>query len=278
MTRRLFSIITVFLAASLAAFSKSPQAETITIASTNIDPAGQVIVVTPAGYYDEANNDTRYPVVYLLHGYGDDYKCWPERTQPALDSLATNWGMIFVCPDGRNSWYFDSRTDPKKQMESYFVEDLVPYIDSHYRTIADPAHRAITGLSMGGHGAMRLAIVHSDIWGNAGSTSGGVDFIPFPGNWNLADALGPYESNKDLWESSTVYSLVPTLKPGQINIIFDCGTEDFFAQVNDNLHERLKEYKIPHDYISRPGSHDHHYWRNAILYQLQFFNEQFKKQ
>lgn len=272
MKRFLASALT--LLATIAIVSAA-QGDTITVASKYIDPAMKVVVVTPAGYDDPANATRRYPTVYLLHGYGDDYRCWPTRTQPALDSLATNWGMIFVCPDGRNSWYFDSKTNKAMQMESFITRDLVPYIDAHYRTKATASQRAITGLSMGGHGAMWLAIRHSDIWGNAGSTSGGVDFIPWPNNWSIQQALGPYEENKELWENSTVQSLVPSLKPGQLNIIFDCGDDDFFKQVNDNLHRSLLDAKIPHDYISRPGNHSHPYWRNAILFQLQYFNERF---
>ncbi|MBD5179914.1 MAG: esterase family protein [Bacteroidales bacterium] len=275
--RKFIAIALFIFALCFSAGATNPQIETLTIPSKYIDPAGKVMVVTPSGYDDAANAGKRYPVVYMLHGHGDNYECWPLRTQPALDSLATNWEMIFVCPDGRNSWYFDSKTDPGKQMESYITRELVPYIDANYRTLPDPAHRAITGLSMGGHGALRLAILHPDIWGNAGSTSGGVDFTPFPTHWNLSDALGPYEENKELWEKSTVISLVPTMTPGQVNIIFDCGTEDFFAEVNENLHKEMLKYKIPHDYISRPGNHSHPYWRNAILFHLQFFNEKFTK-
>lgn len=238
-----------------------------------------VIVVTPQSYNPGSPTQHRYPVVYLLHGYSDDYKCWPTRTQPGLDSLANVYNMIFVCPDGRDSWYFDSKLNPKMQMESFFVHDLVPYIDANYPTIADPAHRAITGLSMGGHGAMWLAIRHSDIWGNAGSTSGGVDFTPFaPNCWSIDKALGDYNTNRDVWEHSTVMSLVPTLKPGQLNIIFDCGVDDFFFQVNNNLHDALLKAGIPHDYITRPGVHNHPYWRNAILFQLQYFNQKFNQQ
>lgn len=255
---------------------KAAQTDTVSLSSRYVEPAVKVVVVTPAGYDRPENKDVRYPVVYLLHGFGDDYRCWPTRTQPALDSLATNWDMIFVCPDGRGSWYFDSHTNPAMQMESFITRDLVPFIDSRYRTKADADHRAITGLSMGGHGALWLAMRHSDIWRNAGSTSGGVDFTPWPDGWAIDKALGPYERNKELWESSTVQSLVPSLKPGQLNIIFDCGDDDFFKKVNDNLHRSLLDAKIPHDYISRPGGHSHPYWRNAILFQLQFFHEKFK--
>lgn len=269
--------LTIAIAAAFTASAVNPQGDTITIASQYIDPAMNVIVVKPADYDSPASASKRYPVVYLLHGYADDYKCWPTRTQPKLDSLATHWGMIFVCPDGRNSWYFDSKTNPKMQMESFITRDLVKYIDTNYRTKADPSHRAITGLSMGGHGALWLAMRHSDIWANAGSTSGGVDFSRWPDSWNINDALGNYRDNKDLWEHSTVLSLVSTLTPGRLNIIFDCGVDDFFHQVNSDLHDALVKAKIPHDYISRPGAHTHDYWRNALLYQLQYFNDKFNK-
>jgi S-formylglutathione hydrolase FrmB len=92
---------------------------------------------------------------------------------------------------------------------------------------------------MGGHGGLWLGIRHSDIFGSAGSTSGGVNIIPFPKNWKMADQLGDYESNKEAWRDHTVINLVPQLKPGQLNIIFDCGVDDFFFEVNNELHQAL---------------------------------------
>ncbi len=273
---RILTSILIAVSAIPAAFAHT-QGDTITVSSEYISPGMQVAVIKPATYDDPENSGKRYPVVYLLHGYGNDFRCWPTITQPAIDSLATRWDMIFVCPDGRNSWYFDSRTDPAMQMESFITRTLVPHIDATYRTRPEASQRAITGLSMGGHGALWLAMRHSDIWGNAGATSGGVDFTPWPNGWNIDKALGRYEDNKELWKKSTVISLVPTLRPGQLNIIFDCGVDDFFHKVNSNLHDALVKAGIPHDYISRPGEHNHTYWRNAILYQLQFFNDRFNR-
>lgn len=266
-------------ASTVGAFASAPaQADTLLLSSQYIKPDMNVVVVKPAAYDSLAARGHRFPTVYLLHGYADDFRCWPNKTQPALDSLSTRWGMIFVCPDGRNSWYFDSKTNPDMQMESFITRDLVPYIDANYATIADPSQRAITGLSMGGHGALWLAMRHSDIWKNAGSTSGGVDFSEFPqyiSTWCIDRALGT--TDPATLRQYTVMSLVPSLKPGQLNIIFDCGVDDFFAKINDNLHRAMLEAKIPHDYISRPGAHTHPYWRNALLYQLQYFNERFAR-
>ena len=88
--------------------------------------------------------------------------------------------LIFVCPNGENSWYWDSPLNKDSQFETFVSRELVSYVDGHYRTLPSREKRAITGLSMGGHGALWLAIRHQDVFGAAGSTSGGLDIRPFP--------------------------------------------------------------------------------------------------
>lgn len=272
--KKIFNVLGLFVALlACCGVASAAQEDIITVASPYISPAMKVTVVKPAGY--DASGSKRYPVVYLLNGYSGNYRSWVDLCHGDLDSLATQWNMIMVCPDGRNSWYYDSPLKPQLQMESFITRSLVPAIDSLYLTIPDRAHRAITGLSMGGHGALWLAMRHSDIWGNGGSTSGGVDINPFPENWEIKNILGPREKNVERWENSSVTSLVPSLTPGQLNLIIDCGYDDFFFDINEKLHRRLLEAKIPHDYLTRPGVHNQPYWRNAIKYQLQFFNDKF---
>lgn len=270
----LMAVVCHILAFSAAAGSKAmAQVDTVSVPATCVVSPMRVTVVLPEQYF-EKNDTAHYPVVYLLNGYGGDYSSW-VTIRPDLDRLASLYGMIFVCPDGRDSWYWDSPVDPEMQMESFIIKELVPYIDSSYRTRAEAAGRAVTGLSMGGHGGLWLGMRHSDVFGSAGSTSGGVNIIPFPSKWKMAKRLGEYESNKERWEQHTVINLVPALKPGQINIIFDCGCDDFFAGKNEELHQALLKHGIPHDYISRPGNHTQKYWNNSILYQLMYFNERF---
>lgn len=152
----------------------------------------------------------------------------------------------------------------------------MPYVDANFPTIASSNARAISGLSMGGHGAMYLAIRHSNIFGAAGSTSGGVDFRPFPKNWDIKNALGVFETNQERWYEYTVIRQVELLKHNQLAIIFDCGVDDFFMPVNRVLHEKLLQLKIDHDYIERPGAHNHPYWRNSIDFQILFFKKFFE--
>jgi S-formylglutathione hydrolase FrmB len=125
---------------------------------------------------------------------------------------------------------------------------------------------------MGGHGAFYLAFKHPDIWGAAGSMSGGLDIRPFPNNWDIAKRLGTYRENKVVWEQNTVINMVYLLDRKNLQLIFDCGVDDFFYDANKRLHEKLLERRIPHDYIERPGGHTIEYWENSIKYQLVYFS------
>ena len=163
---------------------------------------------------------------------------------------------------------------PEYMYETFVSKELISYMDKHYKTIADRSGRAVTGNSMGGHGALYLAIRHQDVFGSAGSMSGGVDFRPFPENWDIAKRLGSIEEHPENWENNTVINMTHLIMPG-LNIIFDCGTEDFFYEVNCNLHAKMLKEKIPHEFYQRPGKHNWPYWYNAIKYQFMFFRDRF---
>ena len=248
--------------------------DTLMVKSPSMNKEVQVLVVTP----DVAlgKNAAACPVLYLLHGYGGHAKTWIQ-IKPNLPEIADEKGIIFVCPDGKDSWYWDSPKNPAYRYETFVSSELVNYIDRNYKTIADRKGRAITGLSMGGHGAMWLGIRHKDVFGAAGSTSGGVDIRPFPNNWNMSEWLGKESENQEVWEKHTVINLVEHLKNDELALIFDCGYSDFFFEVNNNFHEKLLKYKIDHDFIVRPGAHNGDYWRNSIDYQIVFFNKFFNR-
>lgn len=228
----------------------------------------QAVVIKPDIY----DSQRSFPVVYLLHGHSGTYKDWIEKVPEIMDH-ADKLGIIIVCPDGNfNSWYFDSPADAEIKYETYISKELVSWIDKHYNTIASPKGRAITGLSMGGHGALYLAFKHQNVFGAAGSMSGGVDLRPFPDNWEISEKLGPYTVYPERWKEHSVINLVHLLRPHGLHLIIDCGIDDFFYAVNMNLHEKLLKKNIPHDFISRPGGHTWEYWDNSIRYQLLFMH------
>lgn len=250
--------------------------DTVNVYSPSMAKELKNIVILPADYSSQPQQT--FPVVYLLHGHGGNYTTWLTQVKPDLPRIASEYGMIIVCPEGEDSWYWNSPVSSKKQFETYICYELQDHIEERYRTRNDRHSRAITGFSMGGHGALWLAFRHPDIFGACGSMSGGVDIRPFPNNWNMKDQLGTYADNPKRWDEHTVINQIPYKTDfGTLAIIIDCGTEDFFFQVNNQLHEKMLKLKIPHDYIIRPGGHTQAYWNNAIDYQLLFFNKFFRK-
>ncbi len=265
-------ILTFVMVMACMLGARAFEVDTIRVEGSGFDGGMPAVVISPTC----DNSPTRYPTVYLLHGYGGDAFNWYSK-QPRIAELADRYGMIIVMPGADNSWYLDAPGNPGRQVETFFTESLVPYIDANYPTIADRRKRAVTGLSMGGHGAFLLGSRHPDIFGAVGSMSGGVDIRPFPNNWKIATILGPYDENPAAWDAVTAAANIDKIKAADLAITFDCGVDDFFAEVNNNLHSLLLEAGVPHDYTVRPGRHSWGYWNNSVLYHLLFFNEFFNR-
>lgn len=251
--------------------SWAAKVDTLQVESKSMNKSVEVVVVVP-----DAAASKSCPVVYLLHGYSGNARTW-IGTKPNLPEIADEKGIMFVCPDGKNSWYWNSPLNADVRYETFISDELIKFVDSHYNTVARREGRAITGLSMGGHGAMWNAIRHTDVFSAVGSTSGGVDIRPFPKNWEMSVQLGDKDKNPENWERYTVINLVPDMEKGKLAMVIDCGEDDFFLEVNRNFHEALLKHGIDHDFITRPGVHDHKYWNNSIDYQILFFQKHFSK-
>ena len=264
---------TTLTIAILAQPSFAASVETREIYSEAMKKNISATYVTPESY---GKGTEPYPVVYLLHGYSGDHGQWLEFSP--LETLADRHDVIIACPDGGfSSWYFDSPEDPTFRYETHVAAEVVAFTDTNYRTIKSRRGRAITGLSMGGHGAMLLALRHKDVFGAVGSTSGGVDIRPFPDNWDIKEKLGTIKEHPDRWEALTVINNISLIKNNDLAIIIDCGVDDFFIEVNRALHKKLLEAEINHDYIERPGEHNREYWHDSIKYQMLFFGEFFQR-
>lgn len=285
----------LFLAAVCTAIGLHAQSvDTVAVFSPSMQKEVKAVVILPDGY--DAQAATPYPVVYLLHGYSGDHRQF-LASRPELPQDATDMRCIIVCPDGGyDSWYWDSPKVPECRYETFITRELVPHMDKHYHTLADRTGRAITGNSMGGHGALWCAFRNADVYGACGSIHGGVDIRPFPDNWGMKRHLGEYFENPQVWDDHSVVNQLyrvraatgvpggwgnPHLKqvlPRQLAIIIDCGTDDFFFDVNAALHEKMLYYGIVHDYIVRPGTHSGNYASNALSFQLLFFKNFFARE
>lgn len=262
------TFLTFFILSFTEVFSAN--VDTVLIHSNSMNKDIKVSVITPDSY----KKGDKFPVVYYLHGYSGNYKSWNSNE---MRNLSDEYNFMLVFPDGNySSWYLDSPIDPMWKYETFISNELISWINQHYKTISSKKGRAITGLSMGGHGALFNAFRHQEVFGACGSMSGGVDLRPFPLNWDIAKRIGDMKSHPENWDNYSVINQLYLLTPNSIKIIFDCGTDDFFYDVNLKLHNELLHRNIPHDFISRPGAHNSQYWDNSFLYQALFFSNYFK--
>ena len=265
MKRYIFSLLVLVFG---VLHGQAATVDTIVVRSERMNKDIKAVVIIPEGKKPQST-------LYLLHGHSGNYARW-IHTAPQLPELVDTYGYLVVCPDGGfDSWYWDSSDD--FQYESYVTKELIPYIEQHYGVGADRTDRAITGLSMGGHGALYLAFKHQDLFAFAGSTSGGVDIRPFPDNWGMKKHIGAYDEHPDVWDAHTVMELTHLIKPNSLQLFIDCGTEDFFYGVNKKLHEKLNYLNIPHHFMTMKGQHNNAYWSQSIDFQMAFFAQCFRK-
>jgi S-formylglutathione hydrolase FrmB len=252
--------------------SKAATVDTVSIYSNAMHKDFKCVVVKPEILQQRP---IALPVVYLLHGYGGDFSNWIKKV-PAIKDYADKYRILIVCPDGDNSsWYFDSPVDSSMRYETYVGKEVPEYIDAHYHTIKNRTARAITGLSMGGHGAFFLAFRHANFFGACASMSGLMDLYSAKNKYELMQRIGDTIQHADNWKNYSVINVIENHPSDSLAIIFDCGMDDPFHTDNKRLHEKMLKLKIAHDYIERPGNHNWNYWANSVEYQLMFFRKYF---
>jgi S-formylglutathione hydrolase FrmB len=209
-----------------------------------------------------------FPVMFLLHGLSDDYSIWLRRT--SIERYVEGMSLIVVMPDGGRGFYTDA-----KEGFAYGTA-MVPELSGLIaRTFPTRPGWCITGLSMGGYGAARLALRHPDLFRSAVSLSGAMEFgsRPFPDDGDPARKIeferilgkDPAGGENDLFAlvGRMDRSTMPALR-------LDCGTEDFLIDANRTFRDHLQTLGIEHEYEEAPGAHDWVYWDEHIRSALCF--------
>ena len=209
-----------------------------------------------------------FPVLYLLHGLSDDHTAWTRRT--SLERYVDSLPLIVVMPNGERSFYTDSQASPKAAFETYLTRDLVGFVDRTFRTIPTREGRVIAGLSMGGYGAVKLALKHPDLFRAAVSHSGAVGFgrRSFERGSEWAAIMGENARGGP----NDIFALAETIDRAHLPALrIDCGMDDFLIEENRLLHEHLTALGVPHEYEEHAGGHDWPYWDKHIQDTLKFF-------
>ena len=244
----------------------------------------------PSNYASAAPR--RYPTLYFLHGLFENDHRWVDRGGKEIFDQLTAEGKIgqflVVMPDGDDTFYINSE-DGQDRYEDFFIQEFVPYIDHHYRTIAKRDARGISGLSMGGYGALHLAMRHADIFGSVCAHSAVLlpkfpSPIPTEGRWGfyariLQHAFGS-PLNQAYWEENSPLTIAEHPERFQgLKIYFDCGDQDRygFEKGAALLDEILNKGNYPHEYALRPGGHGWSFLDKYMKYSLFFQWRLFEK-
>jgi putative tributyrin esterase len=281
-----------------------------------------VRVYLPAGY--DAQSGLRYPVFYYLHGLGDSELAWTleghlEDAAASLDlqaivAMADGDASFYVdspyeadyvaCKEGRTLlWHWSGQEPPPRaetcvranRYETYITQDLIAWVDGTFRTLPMREARGIAGLSMGGYGALMLALRHRDLFAAAASHSGVVALTYGGGHpyvdgaqsplvsdlskWTIGYApvdawiRGVFGSDLQFWRDHDPAVLIETLQPGQLALYLDCGTEDSLADETRLLGARLEALHLEHEVHLVPGIHGWSLWRLRVRESLAFLRD-----
>ncbi|PYV34022.1 MAG: esterase [Acidobacteria bacterium] len=263
-----------------------PQATTLDCGSVESAILGRgvnVCVVLPADY--SLRGTRRYPVLYYLHGLFENEQSWSERGgKDILDGLVSSGSIspyLVVLPDGGRSFYVNSY-DGRERYEDFFIQELIPAIDKKYRTIPQVAERGIGGTSMGGYGALHLAMRHAEVFGSASAQSAALlPALPHPlptdGRWGFYARVlqAPFGNplNESWWDANNPLKLAEDPpRFAHLKLYFDCGDQDRYG-FNEGaaaLDKILTEKGFSHEYHLRAGGHGWSYLGDYMKYALEF--------
>ncbi len=248
----------LFLLISLAILplSKIGAQELLVIKSHFLKCDDSVLVFTPADFSSEKMGET--PALFLLHGWSGNYKNWSEKTD--IQAMSDKYGFIIITPDGfYNSWYLNNIDKEKMQWRSFFDNELYPIISKKYKL--NPGITFITGLSMGGHGAINIFLDDTTRFAAAGSMSGVMNLRDTRlKETEIPKILGPYSIDNELYDTQSAVYRLDSVKGIKKLMIITCGSQDYLAKSSRDFAERCEQLGIPNMLIMSPGVHSWPYW------------------
>ena len=278
-------ILCLLMATKLIAAQTGKVYDNLSLDSRILDMERKYAIYLPPDY---ESSDRSYPVLYLLHGGGDDQTGWVQfgevlhiADKAIREGKATP--MVIVMPDANRGQrgYFN---DPKNEWryEDYFFEEFMPHVESTYRIKGEKRYRAVAGLSMGGGGTFMYALHHPELFSSACPLSA------------YCGPLSPEDLERHIqrrgWESVTAEEMeawrkrhsalelirdMPEDQKEEVRWFIDCGDDDFLYEGNSLVHIAMRKKEIPHEFRIRDGGHTWTYWRESLPVVLSFISDAF---
>ncbi|MDF9831319.1 alpha/beta hydrolase-fold protein [Parabacteroides sp. PF5-6] len=286
MRKQLIMAIALICATTMALAQGGRVYETRTVKSNILKADRQYAIYLPPGYDD---TDQSYPVLYLLHGGGDDHTGWVQfgQTKHIADKAIAEGKcgpMIIVMPDAnteRRGYFNDIKGD--FNYEDFFFQELIPHIEKTYRVRSERRYRAVAGLSMGGGGTIYYALHHPELFAAACPLSAST------GSWDIEQVRqrmgnqpGVTEAKlQQYFQRHSVEGMLSNASEEQLKQIksirwyISCGDDDFLYEGNALMHIAFRKKEIPHEYRVKDGAHTWSYWRMELPLVLEYIAKSF---
>ena len=261
--------------------------DNLTLPSKILGTERKYAVYLPAGY---ENSQRQYPVLYLLHGGGDDQTGWVQfgevqaiADKAFADLKATQ--MIIIMPDantGKRGYFNDVNGD--FNYEDFFFQELMPFVEKKYRIKSEKKYRAVAGLSMGGGGSYFYAMHHPELFSSACPLSAAVrneSMDEFKARLKTQNITIKDETKlQAYYERHSALVQLDKIKLEDVKSVkwyFDCGDADFLFEGNSLVHIAFRKKEIPHEFRIRDGAHNWTYWRTSLPDVLSFVSDTFRQ-
>jgi enterochelin esterase-like enzyme len=283
--KKLFSLLLVIAFPLLLAAQTGKVYDNLSMTSKILKMDRKYAVYLPPDY---ESSQRSYPVLYLLHGSGDDQTGWVQFGEVltiADEAIKTGaaTAMIIVMPDA-NTGRRGYENDIKKEWlyEDFFFQEFMPFIEKTYRIKSDKRYRAISGLSMGGGGTFTYALHHPELFSSAcplSASTGPKTIEEVSTNRAGQKVEGITDAQKDEYfkRQSVLYLIenIPDAQKKAVRWYIDCGDDDFLFEGNSLVHIAMRKKEIPHEFRIRDGGHTWTYWRASLPKVLEFVSMSF---
>ncbi len=249
--------------------NKSFAQELVVIESSYLKCNDSILIFTPKAAIKKS------PALFLLHGWSGSYSDWSNKAE--IQAVSDKYGFIIITPDGfYNSWYLNNIDTNKMQWRTFFNKELYPLIEERYNL--DPKKTFITGLSMGGHGAINIFLDDTTRFRAAGSMSGVLNLQDTRlKETQMSQVLGTYSLENPLYNSNSAINRLDSMKGSKKMMVISCGTQDGIAKSSRDFSDRCNQLEITNTLIMSPGNHTWEYWAFALELHLFLFQKELAK-
>jgi enterochelin esterase-like enzyme len=278
-------ILFLFCASFILSFAQTGKVlDNLSLKSKILNMERKYAVYLPPDY---ETSQRSYPVLYLLHGGGDDQTGWVQFGEVLnIADKAINEGkatpMIIIMPDANTGQRgYSNNAIGTWRYEDFFFQELMPFVEKTYRIKGEKRYRGIAGLSMGGDGTFTYALHRPELFSAACPLSAGIGPLTLEDaktrlrrdNPNMADT-----TIASFYKRQSVLSLIDALPADQKRAVrwyIDCGDDDFLYEGNSLVHIAMRKKEIPHEFRIRDGAHNWTYWRTSLPTVLEFVSMSF---